>query len=97
VIAVTGWWMLAPGRDADRLTKVRTILSLMEEETEAEPAAGDGELEALARQLLELEGLAADESLDLEFPDVWFSQDAEPRPTALRFRNSAGPPARRYG
>ena len=93
VLAVLiGVWQVLPtnGR-TERISEVSTILAMVSEyqlpELDVTDAAGrDEALRALANQLLQMEGLAAD--------DFTESTTEEPGPTALRWRSTVATPTR---
>lgn len=103
LLIVGGWMVLKPAMmdRAGRILEVSALASLVTGELSAvgvHPPAletkkpDDHELKILARELLLMEGLAADEVVELEGPDFEFISDEEPSPTALQWHNTAGVP-----
>jgi hypothetical protein len=94
-LAVGVWFMVAGNGRRDRIGHVNEILAVAAEDVAATDAIGggdeDAELRALARQLLEMEGLAADDYDE----DAWLTPDEAPLPTALQWRNTSASPRKR--
>ena len=99
-LAATGWWLLTPRHNTDRIhntTAIVAVLSEREVPAAVNPAAGgaDHDLRRLADALLMLEGLTADEPLDGDAPYDEISLPGEPSPTVLQPHSSGVPLARR--
>ena len=94
-VVVGGWFMVSGNGRLDRIDQVNTLLVMASDEgTEVVGAEGvgeDAELRALARQLLEMEGLAADEYDE----EAWFTPDEALPPTAFRGRSTPASPQKK--
>lgn len=90
-VVLGGWLVLSNRQGTDRVEHLNTILVVLSEEPadgtaawETEPC--DDPVQALARELLMMEGLSDDGAADEE--------SLELLPTALQYRNMPAPPAR---
>ena len=95
VLAVVagGWFLLSPADDEPRVGELRALVAMVSEEVEEDYEYADGrdngELQALARELLIMEGLSVEDSLYEE------SSQEEPAPTALQSHSSDVLPVKR--
>jgi anti-sigma factor RsiW len=95
-LVIGGWFLLSSQGRAERVRAVHAIVAVLHAGSTAESAAGTSgapDLQALARQLLALEGLSAEEAGGTETLEREIIEDEAPPTTGLRSRSTTASPA----